>query len=84
MAKGESTARLARELGLSRQPLQTLRQRIQAHLHETAPTAMMVGTAGEAAELYHNAGENKHPPSRPHRSAPAARQETERARDLRP
>lgn len=26
---------------------------------------MMVGTACEADELYHNAGENKHAPSRP-------------------
>jgi hypothetical protein len=65
VAKAESTARLAREAGLSRQQLQTLRQRIQANLHETAPTAMMVGPAVEAAELYHNAGENKPPPRDP-------------------
>jgi transposase-like protein len=74
IAKGEPTARLARELGLSRKQLHTLRQRIQATLNETAPTAVMVGTAFEADELYHNAGEKKHPPSRSHRSAPAARQ----------
>jgi transposase-like protein len=74
VAKGESTARLARELGLSRKQLHTLRQRIQANLNETAPTAVMMGTAFEADELYQNAGEKKHPASRPHRSAPAARQ----------
>src|SRR5918996_5758569 len=45
IAKGEPTARLARELGLSRQQLHTLRQRIQANLNETASTAVMVGTA---------------------------------------
>lgn len=60
IAKGEPTARLARELGLSRKQLHTLRQRIQAHLNETAPTDVMMGTAFEADELYHNAGEKKH------------------------
>ena len=39
VAKGEPTARLARELGVSREQLHTLRQRIQANLNETAPTA---------------------------------------------
>jgi hypothetical protein len=60
MAKGEPTARLARELGLSRTQLHTLRQRIQGHLNETAPTAVMRGMAFEADERYHTAGENKH------------------------
>jgi transposase-like protein len=63
IAKGEPTARLARELTLSRKQLHTLRQRIQAHVNETAPTATMLGTAFEADELYQNAGEKKHPPS---------------------
>ncbi len=73
MAKGEPTARLARELGLSRKQLHTLRQRIQGHLNETAPTGGMTGAAFEADELYQNAGEKKHAPSRPHRSATPAR-----------
>src|SRR2546425_6412567 len=71
-AKGEPTARLARELGLSRKQLHTLRQRIQANLSETAPTDVMVGTTFEADELYQNAGEKKHAPSRPPGSAPSA------------
>lgn len=69
IAKGEPTARLARELGLSRKQLYTLRQRIQANLNETAPTGLMTGTTFEADELYQNAGEKKHAPSRPPRSA---------------
>jgi hypothetical protein len=69
IAKGEPTARLARELGLSRKQLHTLRQRIQTQLNATAPTDMMVGTAFEADELYQNAGEKKHAPSRPSRPA---------------
>jgi transposase-like protein len=72
IAKGEPTARLARELGLSRKQLHTLRQRIQANLNDTAPTEVMVGTTFEADELYQNAGEKKHASSRPPRSAPSA------------
>jgi transposase-like protein len=49
IAKGEPTARLAREVGLSRQQLHTLRQRIQTILNATAPMAVMVGAAFEAA-----------------------------------
>jgi hypothetical protein len=74
IAKGEPTARLARELGLSRKQLHTLRQRIQANLNDTAPTGVMTGTAFEADELYQNAGEKKHAASRARGSAPAARQ----------
>jgi transposase-like protein len=74
MAKGEPTARLARELGVSRKQLHTLRQRIQANLNLTAPAGVMAGTTFEADELYQNAGETPHPPSRPHGSAPPARE----------
>src|ERR671914_719277 len=74
IANGEPTARLARELGLSRKQLHTLRQRIQANLNDTMPTDVMTGTAFEADELYQNAGEKKHTPSRPQRSTPATRQ----------
>src|SRR5918998_6096261 len=69
IAKGEPTARLARELGVSRKQLHTLRQRIQANLNATAPTDAMAGTAFEADELYQNAGEKKYATSRPHGSA---------------
>jgi transposase-like protein len=73
IAKGEPTARLARELGLSRKQLHTLRPRIQANLNATAPTEGMAGTAFEADELYQNAGEKKHPASGSRRPATAAR-----------
>jgi transposase-like protein len=63
---GERTARLARELGLSRQQLQTRRQRLQANLHATVPTTVMIGTAFEADALYHNVGGKKYAPSRSH------------------
>jgi hypothetical protein len=63
IAKGEPTARLACELGVSRKQLHTLRQRIQANLNAIAPTGVMPGTAFEADELYQNAGEKKYAPS---------------------
>lgn len=74
ITKGESTARLARELGMSRKQLHTLRQRVQTNLNETAPTDLMEGTTFEADELYQNAGEKKYAPSRSRRSAPSARE----------
>jgi transposase-like protein len=74
VAKGEPTARLARELGLSRKQLHTLRRRIQTKLNDTAPTETMAGTVFEADELYQNAGEKKHSASRSRRPAKAARQ----------
>lgn len=64
IAKGEPTARLARELGVSRQQLHPLRPRIQANLNATAPTGSMPGAAFEADELYQHAGEKTHAPSR--------------------
>lgn len=71
MATGEPTARLARERGLSCQPRHTLRQRIQAHLNETAPTEVMRGTAVEADARYQHAGEQQYTSSRSHRSTPS-------------
>jgi transposase-like protein len=70
IAKGESTARLARELQLSRQTVHTRRQQIQANLNDSAPTDMMDGTMFEVDELYQNAGEKRHATSRPKRSTP--------------
>jgi transposase-like protein len=74
IAKGEPVARLARELGLSRKQLHTLRQRIQTQVNAKAPTDTMIGTTFEADELYQNAGEMQHATLRPHRSTTPARQ----------
>jgi transposase-like protein len=63
IATGEPTARLARELGLSRTQLHPLRQRIQTNLNASAPTGVMMGITFEADALYQHAGEN----STPHR-----------------
>jgi hypothetical protein len=70
VAKGESTARLSRELGLDRKRLGEIRQQLQQNLYETLPTERMEGSEFEADELYQNAGEKKSAPSR--RLRPAA------------
>ncbi len=61
VTKGESTARLARELQLSRQTVHTLRQRLQTNANNTAPTGVMDGQTFEVDELYQNAGEKSTP-----------------------
>jgi transposase-like protein len=60
ISKGESTARLARELPMERKHLTDLRQRIQANLFDTLPADVMEGIHFEADELYQNAGEKKY------------------------
>ena len=60
IAKGEPTARLAREFQMDRKHLGQLRQRIQENLFATLPTTPLEGTQFEADELYQNAGEKKY------------------------
>ena len=74
VVKGEPTARLARELGLSRKQLHTLRHRLHANINDSAATNLMGGTTFEADELYQNAGEKKHAASRSDRSPTPTRQ----------
>lgn len=82
IAKGESTARLARELSIGRARLHELRKAVQSNLHRTLPTGILDDQAFEADELYQNAGEKKHPAPRPTRPAQAPRQQASRARYL--
>jgi transposase-like protein len=74
IAKGESTARLARELGLCRRQMHTIRQRVQGNLYDTLPTTPLTDRAVEADELYQNAGEKRSQPSRSRRSPAPPRQ----------
>jgi transposase-like protein len=74
ITKGESTARLARELHLSRQTVHTLRQRIQTNVNDNAPSGEIDGRTFEVDELYQNAGEKKYAPSRSGRSTAPPRQ----------
>ena len=60
VAKGEPTARLARELELSRKQAHTLRHRVQTNLADTLPREVLEEESQfEADELYQNAGEKR-------------------------
>lgn len=63
ITKGEPTARLARELHLSRQTVHTRRHQLQSNLNQSAPTDTMAGQTFEVDEIYQNAGEKKYAPS---------------------
>lgn len=82
IAKGESTARLARELAIGRARLHEIRKRVQSNLHLSLPTGVLDEQVFEADELYQNAGEKKHAAPRPTRPAQTPRQQAARARHL--
>src|SRR6476619_367101 len=66
IAKGEPTARLSRELSISRKHAHTLRHRVQANLAATRLSGVReTEVEFEADELYQNAGEKRHATSRP-------------------
>lgn len=75
IAKGEPTARLARELAVSRRQMHTLRQRVQLNAYDTLPTEVLRDDMlFEADEVYPNAGEKRRAASGPRRSAQKAGQ----------
>ena len=73
IAKGESTARLARELGIGRARLHEIRRGVQSQLYQRRPTGLLKEKVFEADELYQNAGGKKRPAQGPARSATPAR-----------
>jgi transposase-like protein len=66
ISKGEPTARLARELTLSRKRMHQLRKKVQTNLFDTLERDVLEDEVlFEADEVYLNAGEKKRPPQRP-------------------
>jgi transposase-like protein len=82
IAKGESSARLSRELGIGRKRVMELRHTIQNNLYETLPTAVMDGQTFEADEVYQNAGEKRHTSPRPKRPTPLSSEQSQRTRHV--
>ena len=64
-AQGATTARMARELGCDRMKLPGLRHKLQAHATAGLDPAPLPDAVAEADECYVNAGEKRHPASRP-------------------
>ena len=82
IAQGEPTAKLAREVGISRQHLLRLRHAIQARTLDAADRTPLPDAQAEADEMYQNAGEKRGPAQRPGRSSTAAGQPGGGPRDL--
>jgi transposase-like protein len=83
IAQGTPTARLARELGCSRQHLLQLRRRLQHKAWVRLPRRPLPDAEAEADEMFQNAGEKRPAAPRPRRPAPAPRQQAARPRDVR-
>ena len=73
IARGEPTARLARELGCDRKHLLELRHRLQERARLGLDRNPLGDAVVEADELYQNAGEKRRAARRPRRPAAAAR-----------
>jgi transposase-like protein len=82
IAKGEPTAKLAREVGVGRQHLLRLRHVIQARTLAAAAHEPPPDDHTEADEMYQNAGEKRCPARRPGRSASRACEPGQGAWDL--
>ena len=72
IAQGVPTAKLAREVGISRQHLLRLRHQIQARALNAADHSPLPDDQTEADEMYQNAGKKRGSTHRPGRSAEAA------------
>ena len=82
-AQGVSTARLARELGCDRMKLLALRHKLQDNALLGLDRNPLGDAVVEADEMYQNAGEKRHPPSRPGRPAAVPGQQASGPRHLR-
>jgi transposase-like protein len=65
VCKGEPTAALAEELGLSRQCVHRWRKRIQQNASALLPEAPLADTETETDEMFQNAGEKRRTSRRP-------------------
>ena len=74
IAQGVPTAKLAREVGITRQHLLRLRHAIQARVLAGADRTPLPDDTAEADEMYQNAGEKRGAAQRPRRPAAAPRQ----------
>ena len=82
MAQGVPTAKLAREVEVSRQHLLRLRHTIQARALATADRSPLPDDQAEADEMYQNAGEKRGATHRPGRPATATGEQGQRPRHL--
>jgi transposase-like protein len=71
VCQGKPTAKLARELSISRPTATEVRHQLQANAEKEQPETPLEDEAAETDEMFQNAGEKKRVAWRPRRPAPA-------------
>jgi transposase-like protein len=79
IAQGETTSRLAREMGVDRKWLLVWRHKLQQLAKEARPRDPLPDTVVEADEMYQNSGEKKRSAPRPGRPTQTSCQQTTRS-----
>jgi len=82
LSKGEPTALLARELGVSRQTMHDARQLLQAQAERLQPTTSLPDARTETDEMFQNAGEKRRKARRSGRPAAPSGQPAAGARHI--
>ena len=59
VCKGESSAQIAREIGLTRQTVLSMRRKLQANAQAISPQSPLTDAQTETDEMFQNAGEKK-------------------------
>ena len=59
VCKGESSAQIAREIGLTRQTVLSIRRKLQANAQAISPQTPLTDAQTETDEMFQNAGEKK-------------------------
>jgi len=78
VGKGETTATVARELGVARMTVHAIRKKLQAHAERRQPTPPLLDGPTETAEMLQHAGEKRPKARRLSRSTAASGQQTTR------
>ena len=79
VCKGESSAQIAREIGLSRPTVLSIRRKIPANTQAIVPQTPIADDQTETDEMFPNAGEKKRGASQSLRPTPAQSQQAQRA-----
>ena len=83
ICKGESSAAIAREIGVSRQTILSIRRGLQNNAVNLQPQTCLPDSQTETDEMFQNAGEKKQPSSGSNGSPKASCQQTKRTWYLR-
>ncbi len=83
VCRGETTATVARELGVARMTVHEIRKKLQANAERLQPTTPLLDGHTETDEMFQNAGKKRPKARRPSGSAAASGEQTARPRHLR-